>query len=179
MKRIELWAKRPVNTNFLIFMIIAVALALFAGVMYLRCVQMDETLDGFSNEIKDARSDGEIDDVEGYGIIFSSFFYGFGALGFIFTVIFKVFLPLLISIVVAVQATISRLVYSRESERRLLCYRIFTVICCVTTVAMFIFFSLIFFSETLTLIIALIADIAVITGVVLCLRNTFTDRIKG
>lgn len=179
MKKIKLWAKRPVNTNFLFFMIIAVVLAVIAGTTYLSCLKADEAFDNFGAEVSEARSDGEIDDVEGYGIIFGSLFYGIGAVGVIFKIIFMVFLPLLISISTAVQAVACRIIYSAESKGRLFCYRIFSAVCGGMTALMTILFSFVFFDKAITVIIAVIADIALIAGTVFCFRNTFTDRIKG
>lgn len=178
MEKFRKWAKRPVNTNFLLFMAIAMFLAVFAGVSYLSRMNTSDVLDNLNEWVEETGSSEEISDIEGYGVILGSIAYDVGSVGNAVLIFITVYVPLFISILTAVQTVFVRLIYRADSADRILCYRVFMGICCAVTALLFILFSLVFFIKFTTGLLMLAADIAVIAAVIICIRNTYTNRIK-
>ena len=177
MKKILTWAKRPVNTNFLLFVIIAVVLAFSAIDAYSSVTKTEKLVDNigvFAEKIQDDISIGELDD---WGTALSSILHDVSSAGNKVIMFLRVYIPLFIAGLIAVQALFCRLIYG-SSSGRLLCYRVFTAMCCFFTTVSVLIFSLLFFFKTVSMIIVIIADIAVIAAVVICIRNTYTNRIK-
>ena len=177
MKKIIAWAKRPVNTNFLLFILIAVVLALSAFDSYSSVRKTEKLVDNIGTFAENIQDDITIGDWDNWGTALSSVIHDVGSAGNKVILFLRVYIPLFIAALTAVQALFCRIIYG-NSGGRLLCYRVFTAICCFSTVASVLIFSLLFFFKTASMIIAIIADTALVAAVVIVIRNTYTNRIK-
>ena len=85
---------KKVKQIYLIVMSIAVLLLIFSIILFNFDEISDffsEQFDKFSTEVDEAKSDGEVDDVEGYGIIAKSSILGLGVIGAIISSIAMAF----------------------------------------------------------------------------------------
>lgn len=177
MKKVIAWFKRPVNINLTVFMIIAVGLLIFALVSLLSTSRLTKLLDNLGNLISTAESREEIGDVEGYGIIFGSIVYGAVTLGNSVVRLITVYIPLAAAFFIGGQAVLARFIYA-VSETRLICYRVITATCCISTVIALALYTAIGFIEPVSGIIMTAVDIIALAAIIICIRNTYTGRIK-
>ncbi len=177
MNKLKLWVKRPVNINFIFFMGVALFFAVFAFIAYSKSQFIGDSIDSLGEWI-DNTNDGNVDDVEGYGIIFGTIAYGLGSIGNFLLILLLVIVPLFLSLSTAVQAIFVRLLYHREKSGRLLCYRVFNGILLASTLFAFIFMTYIATVKASASLIVGIADIIALVMTVICIKNTYTDKIK-
>ncbi|MBQ8821347.1 MAG: hypothetical protein IJZ82_01775 [Lachnospiraceae bacterium] len=114
--------KKKVNNNFTLVILLVAAMLLIPLIFGLALIDLDSDMDSLKNEISTTLEDGEVDDVEGYGVIAESVGYGFGAFAsvIIFVIILMVGGYALLLFVIAL---IARLIFKAEGKR-LTAYRI-------------------------------------------------------
>lgn len=181
MNKFKAYIKRPVNFNF----VTVLAVAAFLVVLLLICLAIyidgEAELNEMGARIDETRSQSEIDDVEGYGLIVESIGYGLGFLGNALLLGLGVIIPGIISAVIAVFAVTARLIYSDTNKKRLLAYRIVSGFGYFFMLAFCLMYSTIFFLiDIATAIPAAVFDILVIAVFIMGIRNTYSEKIlKG
>lgn len=176
MDKFRNWAKKPVNTNLIIFMGIALFLIAFAAYSYKsqsRTTELLNNLGGILNNMKNEETDG----AKGYGIILGTIAHGIGVAGNSLIIFLLTGIPLYMAVVTIVQTVFTRFLYHPKSPSRILCYRISMAFCCITFIFHIIIFSMLvfnFYSGLHTILIDAVMGVAF----VVCLRNTYSKRIK-
>ena len=145
MDKFKTWVKRPVNFNMASLLLIAAILLIFAAICFGSYLESEAELNSLKTEINRVRSQDEIDDVEGYGLIINSIGYAIGAIGGAFILGYFVFIPVIIALVIIAFSVVSRVIYSAVSSKRLLAYRIVSGFGYFFMLAAFLLYSLIFF----------------------------------
>lgn len=176
MEKFKTWAKRPVNYNFILLLVVVLFLVLVALSYFLKLPftakieKYAEILDSVFRE-RPAGLEKIIDSIE-------KVVYKVGSIGD-FILKFQLFyIPMFIAVIVFVQTIFARIIFSNKSNESLICYRIFMAVTLITTSSLCIGYSLFFFYSTITGFIALVADAFLVYAVVICIKNTYTNRIK-
>lgn len=181
MNKFKAFIKRPVNFNF-VSMLFIVAL-LVCGVIlsvYADSWIGNSELDELGSSINETLSQDEIGDVEGYGVIIESIVYGIGKIGEVFFWGLMIMCSVIISLIIIILSIISRAVYSAEKPKRLLAYRIIMGVCYFFMLASCLLFSVLFFFNLITAVLAAIFDILVIAAFIIGIGNTYSEKIlKG
>ena len=163
---------KKVNINFILSLFIVIALfALAIYCLYLGNKMDTDILETAGNSMKETMQSGEIDDVEGYGLIIQGLGYGFGFLGYMVLLVMAViaggygFIMLLFTVV-------ARIVFSKE---RLFTYRILMGI----VFAMQILLELFIFTTLVSqfAIVWFIAEVVFVGITVYCAINTYSSRV--
>lgn len=181
MNKFKEYIKRPVNFNLVSMLFIAVLLV--GGVIlsfYAESWIGSSEFNELGSSINETLSHGEIEDVEGYGLIVESFAYGLGIVGEVFFWVFMIMSSVIISLIIIMLSIISRAVYSAENHKRLLAYRIIVGVCYFFMLASFLLFSVLFFFNPITFVLAAVFEILVIAVFIIGIRNTYSEKIlKG
>ncbi|MBE5944399.1 MAG: hypothetical protein E7258_05720 [Lachnospiraceae bacterium] len=165
---------KKVNSNLLFVVIICVILM----IPMLLFATLDSKTSGDSKEsvfdmLEDAKEDGEVDDVEGWGIIFVGFSSFVGVFFLITVLAFSVFLTIYAGIMI-ILALIARAIYKSEGPRLTL-YR---VIMSIVHLMLAILAVLIFVSLFSNFYIPLgLIGVVYTVFLVLSIRNTYSSRI--
>lgn len=173
MDKLKNWIKRPVNFNFTSVAAISLLFISIAVTGYIMCLSAETELSEIKNDIDRISSQEEIDDVGGYGLIAESLIYGFGKIGSTLFFGFIVCLPIIISVIIAIFAVISRVVYSAENRKRIIAYRIISGLNYFFIFVSALLYTLIFFDYAVTIILALLIALALIINI----RNTYSKKI--
>ncbi len=176
MKKFRTWAKRPANTNFLLFMIIAMVFLAFAFYSYNTRNRTASLLDKIGLWLDDAR-DGVVDNVEGFGIIFGLVAHFIGRLWNSALILIQVYVPVYMAVITIIQTVFTRILHSPKSSGRILCYRISMGFCFAALLFHAIIFSYLLYKFSSVWIMVLV-DILVIVIVVICSKNTYSKKIK-
>lgn len=170
---------RAVNVNFILMIIVIILLTFFAYF----CWQLTEVGDAELAKLKtsiDETMDGDvIEDVEGYGLIFSGIGYGLGSLANAFAKIFLVIVPMLFVVYLGIFTVIGRIVYA-PTKKRLLAYRILMG---------FDYAGLTFFAYSISELISfdfedkgniflLLVELFIFFILFINIRNTYSGRIR-
>lgn len=174
MEKFKKWIKRPVNTNFVLFIGIAIFFAVFALLSYKSRTKTTDFLD-MAGGLLTEMDDGTVTDVENIGIIFGKIAHGVGKAGNAVLIFVQVYVPLFMAFVTAVQTIFTRLLYSPKAGR-LLCYRVFMAFTCISLFVHIVIFSYLLFNFS-SFIAMLLADILFLAAFVICIRNTYSKRI--
>ena len=176
MDKFKTWAKRPVNNNFILLLIVVLFLVLMALSYFLKLPitakieKFAEIMDSFFRE-RPAGFEKIIDSIE-------KVVYRVGSIGD-FILKFQLFyIPMFIAVIVFVQTIFARIIFSNKSDERLICYRIFMAITLITTSGLCVGYSLFFFYSLTTGFISVVADAFLVYIVITCIKNTYTKRIK-
>lgn len=167
--------KKKANQNFIMAMILVAAMVLVCIFFGAALVDLDSDLDSMKSDISTTLEDGEVEDVEGYGVIAESIGYGFGA--FASAIIFAVILLVGgYAFLLFIVALIARLIYAGKGKR-LIAYRILMGVEYLLQVGLILFFGdiLVGSFNVVTLVIMLLILIEIVYGAV----NTYTKRICG
>lgn len=173
MDKLKKWIKRPVNFNFISVVAISLFFMTIAVIGYIMNVSAEAELSEIKTDIDNIRDQEEISDVGGYGLIVKSLMYGFGKLGSGLFLIFTVYLPIIISVIIAILAVISRIVYSAENRKRISAYRIVSGFNYFFILFFALMYTLIFFDYAVTIILGLLTASALIINI----RNTYSKKI--
>ena len=181
MNKFKAYIKRPVNFNFVSVLAVAAFLVFLLLVCLAIYIGSEAELNEMSARLDEIRSQEEIDDVEGYGLIVESIGYGLGVLGNALLLGLGVIVPGIISAVIAVFAVTARLIYSDTNKNRLLAYRIVSGFGYFFMLAFCLMYSTVFLLiDVATAIPAAIFDILVIAVFIIGIRNTYSEKIlKG
>ncbi len=181
MNKIKAYIKRPVNFNFVSVLTVAAFLVVLLLICLVIYIDGEAELNEIGARIDETRSEAEIDDVEGYGLIVESIGYGLGAFGNALLLGFGVIIPGIISAVIAVFAVTARLIYSDTNKNRLLAYRIVSGIGYFFMLAFCLMYSTFFLLiDIATAIPAAVFDILVIAVFIIGVKNTYSEKIlKG
>lgn len=181
MNKFKEYIKRPVDFNFVSVLTVAAFLVVLMIISLIIYLSGNAELNEMGASINATRSEAEIDDVEGYGLIVESISYGLGVFGNALILGFGVVIPGIISVIIAAFAVTARLIYSDTNKNRLLAYRIVSGLGYFFMLAFCLMYSVIFFCIDIVLIIpAIIFDLLVIAVFIMCIRNTYSERIlKG
>lgn len=165
--------KKRANINFLLVIILTVAMMVVPIVLGVALVDLSSELEGVKSSMDATLEGSEIDDVEGYGVIAESIGYGFGAFaGAILLVV--IFLVGGYAFVLFLIALIARLIFGKEGKR-LLAYRILMGFEYALQAGIILFFADVLSGEfnVVPLVIMLLVLAEIVYGVI----NTYTKRI--
>ncbi len=173
MEKLKVWIKRPVNVNFIIYIMISIFMVMFAACSYKSLDKTAKLLDNLSfwlNNIFD-------EEIGEYGLLFGSIAHKIGKAGNTLLIVFQVYIPLYIAVVTTIQAIFTRVLYHPESSARILCYRISMAFCCITLIFHSLIFSyiLMIYCSAAAMIIV---DALFSAAIIICLRNSYSKRIK-
>ncbi len=165
--------KKKVNINLILALVLVAGLLMIPIALGVIVNDMSGELDALGEEMSTAFEDGEIDTVEGHGLIWQGAGYGFGAFAgtMLMIVIFMVggYAGLLF-----VFAVMARIIFAKEGGR-LLAYRILMGVEYVLQAGIVVFlismllegFDFVFLLMTLM----------ILAGLIYSARNTYTKRI--
>lgn len=176
MNRFKAWIKRPVNFNMASLLLVAAIMLIFAAICFGIYFGGEEELNSLKTDINRLRSQEEIGDVAGYGLIVVSIGYGVGVIGSIIFLSFMVLVPLFISIGIIILSVVARILYSNSSRKRLLAYRIVSGIGYFFMLAGCLLCSSIYFYASA--IASAVFDLLVIAVFVIGVKNTYSEKIK-
>lgn len=169
--------KKQVNKNLVWNMAVIgiLALVIIIGLAYF-CIA-DAGLNVLGNDINQARSAGEIGDVEGYGIIMKGIGYGLGSFGLLLILALFVIFPGIMTIYILTFSLIARLIYANTGGR-ILAYRILMgfsfsgqIVCLLLSV------SMIYSSEQFH-VIPLFISMYLVFVIWKGMQGTYTKRLK-
>lgn len=158
------------NINLIMSLLIVLSLFTVTGLCFFLSGRIDsEILETTGNSMKATMQQGEIDDVEGYGLIVQGLGYGFSFLGYL------VFLVLAVisggyGLIMLLFAVIARIFYSKE---RLLAYRILMGIVLAMQFLLELFILTVLISEIA--LFWVITEIVLVGITVFCAINTYTS----
>lgn len=164
---------KKANIIFILAVVLAVAIAIVAIGLGLAFTELGSGMDTLRNDMSATLEGGEVDDVEGYGLIVEGAGYGLGAFAGIVLLFAAIFVGGY-AFLLFLFALIARLVYAKEGKR-LLAYRILMGFEYVLQAGIFLFFCILLsegFNPGL-LVIMLLVLAELVYGVL----NTFTKRI--
>ncbi|MBQ3512326.1 MAG: hypothetical protein IJA32_00805 [Lachnospiraceae bacterium] len=164
---------KKANINFILAMVVVVAVLLISFTVWRAVSKADKELEQIESSINEKRQGDEIGDVEGYGIIMESFGYLIGGLGVIALKLALIFLTGYAALLFLV-ALIARLVY-KNSGGRLLAYRIMMGIEYALQALMEVI--LILSVIELPTVSNVLATILLGADIIFSARNTYTARI--
>ena len=167
---------KKVKQIYLIVMSIAVLLLIFSIILFNFDEISDffsEQFDKFSTEVDEAKSDGEVDDVEGYGIIAKSSILGLGVIGAIMywgvAFIMGAFAVILIII-----SSIAMAFYKPEGARLNIYRVIMALVYILLAMLDAAFLSMLFKGFSVPVMVCVL----ILTPIILyCLVNTYSKRI--
>lgn len=169
---------KAVNINFILILSVVCLLVGAALIILGITLPVFAEINGLGNSIQNTVSSGSVDDVEGWGVIMSAFVYALGV-GSVFIFVVMMILLFLYAFLLFVPALIARLVY-QNSGGRLLAYRILTGFDCgFLLLGAFALFSLVSGEHLLISLLVIIAALAFIGIAVVCMVNTYSNRIEG
>lgn len=172
--------KRPVNMNFIMLLSLVVLLFgiafTFLGVLN----TMDEELFGISQEMDEIRSEGDVEDVDGFALSVLGMTYVMGWFASMGLWLVLVACPIALAILIFLLALVARLIYSGEGGR-LLVYRIIMTLDYMIVGALVIFMGSLFTMEQgMMLPLLVVVAIAYLVAILfLGIRNTYSARIKN
>lgn len=171
---------KAVNVNFILMMIVVILLALFAFIIWQFVRVSEAELIELKSSMEDTITQGEIGDVEGYGLIVSGIGYGLGSIGIMIVEVFFVIIPLLIAGYTLLMTVIGRIVYA-PTKGRLLAYRILMGFDYVGLAALVcIILSFLSTCDSISSFIKILV-LALFLLFILCFNiyNTYSKRIKN
>ena len=165
--------KKTVNGNFILCMLIVAALVLLCVFFGVATTDMGGEMDSIKSDISETLEDGEVDDVEGYGVIAESIGYGFSAFASAILLV-MILLVGVYAFALFIIALIARLVYKSEGKR-LAVYRVLMGIEYLLQAGLILFLGEILVnSRNLTVLVVIVPLLA---AIVYGVRNTYTKRI--
>lgn len=168
--------KKQVNKNLIwtITLVGMLLLLIIFGIIVL-CVS-SSGMNALGNSIEQARSAGEIEDVEGYGILLNSIGYGLGAFGRFIIAIVCIVLPGILGVFILLFALIARFVFA-PSDGRILAYRILMGFSFAGQIGMFFVCASTIFNNKQFSILSLFLSGYIFFAIFKGMQGTYTKRL--
>lgn len=165
--------KKRANINFILVIILTAVMMLVPIILGAAYVELNNEMDSLKSEMSATLEDGEVGDVEGYGVIAQGIGYGLGSFAGALVLVMIVLVGGY-AFVLFLIALIARLVFAKEGKR-LLAYRILMGVEYALQAGIIIFFVDILSGEFNVgpLVIMLVVLAEIVYGCV----NTFSKRI--
>lgn len=167
--------KKKVNINFLLALVLVAGLLMIPVVLGVAVNDMSGELDALESDISATLEEGEVDDVEGYGVLAEGTAYGLGTFANTMLIIVIIMVGGYAGLLF-VFAAMARLIYAKEGKR-LLAYRILMSVEYVLQAGIIVFLVNLLLGGFDIVFLLMILMIA--AGLIYSARNTYTKRICG
>lgn len=167
---------KQANINLILSMTLVSILVLVSLSGFVMGKSLGAGMDGAQKEIERLSGNGEIGDVEGYGIIAYGVGYGLSSLGMAVVLFFVVLVPAFLAAFIFIFSLLARLVY-KNTKGRVIAYRILMGFSFAGQLAMLILSLIGFTSYKMGMVVYVMICAFIIWAIVIGIRGTYSYRL--